>query len=121
MKLYLKPLLAAIRPGYKTVTEFVERRGEKLSLELDSKYSIEFAPYGEVVEISLSFKGQPATEPVHGGGLFIHIDPILLPVKGLEDLVTEAQTKASEEKKADPSLSYPREVWRILYERRIRQ
>lgn len=121
MKLYLKPLLAAIKPGYKTVAEFVERRGEKLSLELDSKYSIEFAPYGEVVEISLSFKGQPATEPVHGGGLFIHIDPILLAAEGLEDLVTEAQIKASEEKKADPSLSYPREVWRILYERRIRQ
>lgn len=121
MKLYLKPLLSAIKPGYKTVAEFVEKRKEPLTLDIDNSYSIYFYPQGENMELSLYFRGIPATEPAHGNGLFIHVDPILVPTKGIEDLVTDIQTQASQAKRDGKVPSYPKEVWRLLEEKRIRK
>ena len=117
MKANMTQWLSKTRGGHKTLQEWYDKNVEPFRLEIDNRFVFYFAKKSEDETIvSITFDGRRAYEWY--GFIDVTLDDFVLPTKGIEKLVDEAEKEASRRKVAGLIRSYPTEVYHILYQYR---
>jgi hypothetical protein len=108
-----------VRGGHKSLREWHARNIEPFRLMVDNSYTLYFGQKNEKETIvSFRFDNGKAYDKSQYGS--IGLDDFVVLTDGIEEIVDDAETKASEMKRKDPTISYPINVYYLIKKHEVK-